>query len=91
MPCKIDTNLIIEPREMEPGLWNVNSEEYKNKNTRTKSLKKLAEQFNNSSSLVIIFDNHGFTQSEQLLRFIRFFITCKRTTKAAASSLQLIL
>ena len=55
MPSKINTDLFIEAWEMEPVLWNVRSEEYKNRNARTKSLKKLAEQFNVSGSLVIIY------------------------------------
>ena len=42
MPSKIDTDLFIEALEMEPALWNVNSEEYKNRNTRTKSLFQVA-------------------------------------------------
>ena len=63
MPSKIDTDLFIEAWEMEPALWNVNSEEYKNRNTRTKSLKKLEEQFNVSGSLVIIYYNFVFSFS----------------------------
>ena len=55
MPSKIDTDLFIEAWEMELALWNVNSEEYENRNTRTKSLKKLAEQFNVSGGLFIIY------------------------------------
>ena len=43
MPSKVDTDLFIEAWEMDSALWNVNSEEYKNRNMRTKSLKKLAE------------------------------------------------
>ena len=55
MPSKIDTGLFIEAWDIEPALWNVNSEECKNRNARTKSLKKLTEQFNVSGSLVIIY------------------------------------
>ena len=55
MPSKIDSDLFIEAWEMKPALWNVNSEEYKNRNTRTKSLKKLVEHFNVSGRLVIIY------------------------------------
>ena len=54
MSSKIDTNLFIEAWEIEPALWNVNSAKYKNRNTRTKSLKKLEEQFNVSGSLLFI-------------------------------------
>ena len=49
MPSKTSSDLF------KPALWNANAVEYKNKNTRTKSLKKLAEQFNVSGSLVIIY------------------------------------
>ena len=63
MASKIDTDLFIEAWEMEPALWNVNSEEYKNRYTRTKSLKKLEEQFNVSGSLVIIYYNFVFSFS----------------------------
>ena len=55
IPSKINTDLFIEASEMEPALWNVNSEEYQNRNMRTKSLKKLAEQFNVSGGWVIIY------------------------------------
>ena len=55
MSSKIDTDLFIETWEMDSALWNVNSGEYKNRNTRIKSLKKLAEQFNASGSSVIIY------------------------------------
>ena len=55
MPSKTDTDLFTEAWEMELALWNVNSEEYKSRNTITKSLKKLAELFNVSSGLVIIY------------------------------------
>ena len=61
MPSKIDTDLFIEAWEMEPALWNVNSEEYENRYTRTKSLKKLEGQFNVSGSLVIIYYNFVFS------------------------------
>ena len=61
MSSKIDTNLFIEAWEIEPALWNVNSAEYKNRNTRTKSLKKLEEQFNVSGNLVIIYYNFVFS------------------------------
>ena len=40
---------------MESVLWNVNSEEYKNGNTRIKSLEKLAKHLNVSGSFVIIY------------------------------------
>ena len=63
MASKIDTDLFIEAWEMEPALWNVNSEEYKNRNTRIKSFKKLEEQFNVSGSLVIIYYNFVFSFS----------------------------
>ena len=55
MSRKVDTDLFIEAWEMESVLWNVNSEEYKNGNTRTKSLKKLAKHLNVSGSLVIFY------------------------------------
>ena len=61
MSSKIDTDLFIEAWETEPALWNVNSEEYENRNTRTKSLKKLEEQFNVSGNLVIIYYNFVFS------------------------------
>ena len=54
MSSKIDTNLFIEAWEIELALWNVNSAEYKNRNTRTNSLKKLEEQFSVSGSLLFI-------------------------------------
>ena len=55
MPSKIDTDLFIEAWKMELALWNAKSEESKNRNTRTKSLKKFVDQFNVSRSLVIIY------------------------------------
>ena len=55
MHSKIDTDLFIEAWKMELALWNVKSEESKNRNTRTKSLKKFVDQFNVSRSLVIIY------------------------------------
>ena len=59
MPSKVDTDLFIEAWEMDSALWNVNSEEYKNRNMRTKSLKKLTEQFNVLGSLVIFIIRWG--------------------------------
>ena len=61
MPSNIDTDLFIEAWKMEPALWNVNSKQYKKRNMRTKSLKKLAEQFSVSGSLVIIYYHFVFS------------------------------
>ena len=61
MPSNINTDFFIEAWKMEPALWNDNSKQYKNRNMRTKSLKKLAEQFSVSGSLVIIYYHFVFS------------------------------
>ena len=43
---KRDTDLLIETWDKETALWNVNSDDYKNKDLKATSLKKLVGQFN---------------------------------------------